>query len=372
MSKKFLFGFLSIITLFFGQFTAEAKLTCAPHQLHETRSSSMTSSGLDEEECINMCKEGERYYGDGRCLKIDPEQERLLLCQEECMSSDKFIDETTSVRRASRCTNYCQQGAGPVQEVKSELAGVYSKDFIERTISRSPSSECPDYKQRFSLTKKGLSDTDYVESTKKNPEIDVMAGDTVTIPDGYVGTMSFDSGGYATLQAGASQTLSCPRGEMRMSERIRGIISFFFPRGEAKKDYKFQAGTGTIIAAIKGTQFVIDARGSEHSIYVFEGVVDASSVKDPNQPVVAVSSGQVITGNDQGLSTPQTVTVGEFTAKYPDLVQTSAKPDESIGVIRLDSLVEEPSSISLKTIVLVSVGVLSIFWIMFKKFIGKQ
>lgn len=99
-------NFIPIIVLALSPFSAGAALQCAPHQLLDDNPDYDITT--DDDRCVDMCKPGERYYGSGRCFKIDPVQERILSCTQECLKSDKYPNERSSVDRASKCSNACQ------------------------------------------------------------------------------------------------------------------------------------------------------------------------------------------------------------------------------------------------------------------------
>lgn len=56
-------------------------------------------------------------------------------------------------------------------------------------------------------------------------------------------------------------------------ELVRGLVTFFLPKGEAGKAFKFQAGCGTVVAAVKGTIFRVDGRTRDLNVDVLRGTV---------------------------------------------------------------------------------------------------
>lgn len=56
-------------------------------------------------------------------------------------------------------------------------------------------------------------------------------------------------------------------------ELLRGAATFLLPKAEGDKYSKFQAGCGTIIAAVRGTEFTLALSGSDVKLDVYRGKV---------------------------------------------------------------------------------------------------
>ena len=55
---------------------------------------------------------------------------------------------------------------------------------------------------------------------------------------------------------------------------LRGLVTFWLPPAKEQKTYKFQASTGTVVAAVRGTTFSVEVDGTDTKVYVASGFVD--------------------------------------------------------------------------------------------------
>jgi ferric-dicitrate binding protein FerR (iron transport regulator) len=97
-------------------------------------------------------------------------------------------------------------------------------------------------------------------------------------------------------------------------ELVRGLVTFFLPKGEASKPYKFQAGCGTIVAAVKGTIFRVDARARDLGVQVLAGAVslfrrDGPGAEPAGDPVLEVTPDKRAIVPDGGAGAPVAVPV---------------------------------------------------------------
>lgn len=267
-----------------------------------------------------------------KCSPVAP----VGACTEQCVAAEQTAPSSTSTKKEEPTKS------SSVKELSNE-------EVLASMITRNESSKCGDVKGKLKVIKTGDNGNASLVGL-----VDIGGEDSLTVPEGYYAVAQFGLQSQV-LHGGSSVKLSCPPGKYKMpwSEVFRGLVSFFLPRGEEEavdengQPVKFQASSHTIVAAIKGTQFAINATPSGDKLYVFEGSVETRSRTNPNTPAVIVSAGQAVSGSESGLSSPIEAKVSEITALTSGVIQTLGGANDSISTIRLDDLAELESGRSL-------------------------
>ncbi|MBI3893206.1 MAG: FecR domain-containing protein [Candidatus Wallbacteria bacterium] len=104
-----------------------------------------------------------------------------------------------------------------------------------------------------------------------------------------------------------------PGGPPMRVELLRGVATFLVPRAEKPRDYRFEAVTGTVIAAVKGTEFTLEVTDDETRLSVFKGVVELLSARE-RRALAMVGPGEEIA-----------VKTGEATSATPTPVTPQQK-----------------------------------------------
>lgn len=116
------------------------------------------------------------------------------------------------------------------------------------------------------------------------------------------------------LQLGSADPAS---GELQMVRLLDGVVTFLFPAG-AKKERRFEAVTNTVVAAVRGTVFRVEARGDVTRVTVLKGEVE---VRAPS-----------------GGAPAQTVTAGRAVRAAADGIAVDAAPAADSDATRVDML----------------------------------
>jgi hypothetical protein len=81
----------------------------------------------------------------------------------------------------------------------------------------------------------------------------------------------------------------------RLIEVVRGLVGFFFPRGEAKMEGTFRASTHTVVLAIEGTEFILahDDKTQTSTIQLKEGALSVTPTNNALPPVQLKAGTQI-------------------------------------------------------------------------------
>ncbi|MEK7556949.1 MAG: hypothetical protein AAB538_03150, partial [Patescibacteria group bacterium] len=206
----------------------------------------------------------------------------------------KTIDIYKALERKSEERNKCADQArtmpGPVTAKPAPAASPKpaEPDLFTRTVTRAPASQCAALQASIEIAKNETLDApDMFDSQKKRiipkgVRGEVYGEDTIAVPEGYYAVVTYQGHGRAFLKSGSSMKLECPQGPVPRVSIIRGIISYFWPKS-GTPNFKFEASSNSIVAAIKGTEFAFDATDSKDTVYVFEGTVEPRSVSRPDE-----------------------------------------------------------------------------------------
>jgi hypothetical protein len=121
------------------------------------------------------------------------------------------------------------------------------------------------------------------------------AGDSVAA--GAASEAVIESAGHVTyLRENGHLMLVSPAPRAREDapmrvELFRGLATFLVPRAEKPADYRFEAVTNSVVAAVKGTRFTVEATADRTRIAVTSGSVDLLAVAD-RKMLATVKDGQ--------------------------------------------------------------------------------
>ncbi len=327
-----------------------AVLILAPVSLALAEAPQMTATQYQAiQSCKSKCNDDAVAAGEAL-----PEAERGLGAPD---SKQHQIDV-----KALQC--YADCDAITAAQIDKSATPHSAEDLVAYSVKRGGGQNCPQAA--------GLKFLKGPYASSKLFSVELYEGDIVTPIAGGNVTVSIGRSS-SIVHDGASLKIQCPTPTgSTFVETIKGIVNFILPHAEQEAPVKFQASSHTIVAAIKGTQFMIDATDpNNESLYVFDGTVDTSSATHPDQPHAAVSAGNAISATEASLGAVHTVTAAEFMAKYPGVSDVSAPANADISALKVDEATvpaEDSNSSGSKYILVLGVlAVLAVIYFFLKK-----
>jgi hypothetical protein len=129
-----------------------------------------------------------------------------------------------------------------------------------------------------------------------------------------------------------------PAGGVRAVSLVKGMAAFFLPKGEPESDYKFQAATHTIVAAVKGTAFRMFARteSAPAKVDVMRGEVDVVKRAGDGSGGALVS-----TKTDKPEATLAANTAGDFPDTGPTKVTSVDQKNQDAQMLIYEALLSQ-------------------------------
>lgn len=227
------------------------------------------------------------------------------------------------------CERFVDQALDVCEELPTEILALPKKEEVT-VISRNPEKTCVndnDPTQRLVI----FSDTDGYNT----PMVNARPGEVIAFPVGgwrvmyrfgtSVVSAYLPNGGKFEVPCVESLSLGqkVSEGITFTSRFAKGIYHFLLPHTE-KKERRFEASTGTVNVAVKGTEFIFDVGDTEDLVYVLDGVLEVRSVGYPDESPVLVSAGHKITGTKEGISSPSIVPASVLVTTYPQFFKSEA------------------------------------------------
>lgn len=123
-------------------------------------------------------------------------------------------------------------------------------------------------------------------------EVSIMGGGQIQWIGG--GTINFNNKEYTTIVIGP-QAPEATQPRPVFLNLIKGTIRIFFPPGEPAKKNKFDASTGTVVVAVKGTEFILsyDEQTRISTVQVIEGEVEVTPINTA-VPTFTLTAGRAV------------------------------------------------------------------------------